>query len=139
MSFEDAGFFPDEPCTCLDGEESFACCENGNNFLPPALTVLFDEIPADEITSTIADLIEPYLKRIMTMPGNQAFKKHNDPKKVEKWDWIAQGMGESAVKASGLYSTRDPIMHYNASEAGFPFRQDATIWDMCAGLVGQVR
>jgi hypothetical protein len=48
-------------------------------------------------------------------------------------------MGESATKASGLYSTQDPIMYYNASEAGYPFRRNATLWEMCAGLVGQVR
>ena len=47
-------------------------------------------------------------------------------------------MGESATKASGLYSTQDPIMYYNASEAGYPFRRNATLWEMCAGLVGQV-
>lgn len=139
MSFEDAGYVSEEPCTCLDGEtESIACCENGNNFLPPALTELFDQISASEITGAIVNLIAPYMKNVVTEDGGTAFKKYNDKSKVAKWDWVAQGMGESAVKASGLYSTRDPIMYYNASEAGYPFRQQASIWDMCAGLVSQV-
>lgn len=101
--------------------------------------MLFDEINASEITGEIARRIPPYVNKIMTTSeGNLAFTKYNDPKKVAKWDWIAQGMGEAAVKASGLYSSREPIMYYNASEAGYPFRKGTTIWEMCAGLVSQV-
>lgn len=128
-----------DACTCLDGEtQSPACCANGNNFLPESLDVLFDEVPADEVVDAVINLINPYMRRIMTEKNNLAFKKYNDPKKVEKWDWVAQGLGELAAKASGLYSTVDPIMYYNASEAGFPFRREATVWETCAGLVSQV-
>jgi hypothetical protein len=137
ISFEEASINSTEPCTCLDGEtESTACCDN--NFLPDQLTVLFDEIPADEIVRAIVQKIEPYMQKVVTTPGNEAFTKYNDPAKVARWNWVAQGLGESAVKASGLYSTTDPIMFYNASEAGYPFRRGATIWETCAGLVSQV-
>lgn len=66
------------------------------------------------------------------------WSRYNDPAKVAKWNWLEQGMGESAVKASSLFSTVDPVMYYNASEAGYPFRKDVTIWEMCAGMVSQV-
>lgn len=50
-----------EPCTCLDGETaSNACCENGNNFLPDSLTVLFDEIKADDVVRSIIQ-VQPVL------------------------------------------------------------------------------
>jgi hypothetical protein len=134
-TFEDANSA--EVCTCLDGEtESTACCDN--NFLPRQLTVLFDEIPADEIVAEIVKKIEPYMRKVITTPGNEAFTKYNDPNKVAKWDWIAQGLGESAAKASGLYSSTESIMFYNASEAGYLFKKGATIWQTCAGLVSQV-
>jgi hypothetical protein len=124
-------------CTCLDGEtESSACCFN--NFLPKSLDVLFDEIPADDVVRKVISQVGPYLKTIFTEPKNQAFKKYNDPAKVARWNWINAGMAQSATKASGLYSTRDPIMYYNGSEAGYLFRQDATLWETCAGLVSQV-
>lgn len=131
-----------EPCSCLDGEtSSVACCENGNNFIPEGTIggVLFDEIPAEDVIAAIMAKVAPYLKSIMVEPGkNEAFTKYNDPEKVKRWDWISSGMGESATKASGLYSTLDPIMFYNASEAGFPFRNGRTLWETCAGLVSQV-
>ena len=128
-----------EKCTCLDGEtSSTACCENGNNFLPESVQVWFDEITADEVVGAIIEKIPGYVKRIMTEKGNVAFKKYNDQAKVAQWNWIDQGMGESAVKESGLFSSVDPIMYYNASEAGFPFRKDVTMWEMCAGMVSQV-
>ena len=137
MSFDEAGIDATEPCTCLDGETtSTACCDN--NFLPNGLGVLFDEIPADEVVNAVISKIEPYMKRVMTEPQNLAFKKYNRPETMTKWDWVAQGMAASAVKASGLYSTRHAIMYYNASEAGYPFKQEATVWEMCAGLVSQV-
>lgn len=140
-TFEDAASAAGEQtCTCLDGETvSAACCENGNNFLPRPLQVLFDEIPAEEVVNAVVEKIPGYVKKIMTTRGgNRAFTKYNDPDKVKRWDWVAQGLGEVATKGSGLYSTSDPVMAYNASEAGFPFRKDRTIWEMCAGLVGQV-
>ena len=86
----------------------------------------------------IVKKIEPYMRKVITKPGNEAFTKYNDPNKVAKWDWIAQGLGESAAKASGLYSSTESIMFYNASEAGYPFKKGATIWQTCAGLVSQV-
>jgi hypothetical protein len=133
------GYTDPEPCTCLDGESSsVACCYN--NFMPSSLGgVLFDEVTADEVVAEITGRIDPYLKEIFTKAGNSAFKKYNDPDKVGKWDWVAQGKGALATEASGLYSTQAPIMAYNASEAGYPFRKEATIWEMCAGLVSQVR
>jgi hypothetical protein len=135
---DDSSFTATEPCTCLDGEtSSTACC--ANNFMPDRLGgVLFDEIPAEDVVGKIMELIDPYIKKILTEPGNNAFTKYNDPEKVAKWNWVSSGMGESATKASGLYSTLDPIMFYNASEAGYPFRANTTIWEMCSGLVGQV-
>ena len=101
--------------------------------------VLFDEIPAEDVVGAVMSRIEPFVRKILTEPGNRAFTKHNNPETVQKWDWVAQGMGESATRASALYSTLDPIMFYNASEAGSPFRRGATLWEMCSGLVGQVR
>lgn len=135
---EASGYTDDEPCTCLDGEStSVACCYN--NFMPSSLGgVLFDEITGEEVVAEITGKIDGYLKGIFTEAGNKAFKKYNDDAKVAKWDWIAQGQGELATKASGLYSSHDPIMNYNASEAGFPFKREATVWEMCAGLVSQV-
>lgn len=130
-----------EPCTCLDGESvSVACCANGNNFMPDTIGgVLFDEVPADDVVAAIIEKIEPYIAGILTdKEKHKAFKRYNNKDKVAKWDWSSTGMGESATKASGLYSTQDPIMFYNASEAGYPFRGDSTMWEMCSGLVGQV-
>ncbi len=130
-----------ESCTCLDGETvGPACCEDGNNFLPKPLQILFDEIPAENVVDAVVGKVPGYVRKIMTTrAGNRAFAKYNDPEKVKRWDWIAQGLGEVATKGSFLYSTSDPVMGYNASEAGFPFRNDRTLWEMCAGLVGQVR
>jgi hypothetical protein len=141
-SFEgDPGFRATEPCTCLDGEtESVACCEYGNNFMPDSLGgVLFDEVPAEDVVASIMGRIPLYLQRIMTDPGKvEAFTKYNDKAKVQRWDWASSGMGETATKASGLFATTQPIMFYNASEAGFPFRKGETLWETCAGLVSQV-
>lgn len=140
-SFEDEpGFNATEPCTCLDGEtEALACCVN--NFMPESLGgVLFDEVPAEDVVAEIMRRIPPYITRIMTTAeGNIAFKRYNDKEKVSRWNWIEAGVAESAVKASGLFSTTDPIMRYDASEAGYPFRKGVTLWQMCAGLLGQVR
>ncbi len=137
----DASLPSDAQCTCLDGETvSAACCAGGNNFLPRSLQVLFDEIPAEEVVNSVIEKIEPFIQKIMsTREGNVAFRKYNDKAKVAKWNWVDQGLGEVATKGSWLYSTSDPIMAYNASEAGYPFKKDQTIWEMCAGLVGQVR
>ncbi len=130
-----------EPCTCLDGESiSTACCANGNNFMPDTIGgVLFDEVPSDDVVSAIISKIEPFIASIMSdADKHKAFKKYNSADKVAQWDWVSNGMGESATKASGLYSTQDPIMFYNATEAGYPFRKDTTLWEMCTGLVSQV-
>ena len=138
----DEGYSSSEPCTCLDGfSTSFACCTNGNNFMPDTIGgVLFDEVPPDDVVAAIIEKIEPYIAGIMTdKDKHRAFKEYNNKGKVARWDWSATGMGESATKASGLYSTQEPIMFYNASEAGYPFKRDSTVWEMCAGLVGQVR
>jgi len=130
-----------DQCTCLDGEStSVACCANSNNFMPDTIGgVLFDEVRSDDVVSAIIQKIEPYIASIMSDPDkNKAFKKYNSADKVAEWDWVSSGMGESATKASGLYSTQDPIMFYNASEAGYPFRKDTTLWETCTGLVSQV-
>lgn len=142
-SFEDdPTFTATDPCTCLDGEGpgSVACCEYGNNFLPSSIAgVLFDEVPAEDVEAAIMQKLEPYIQKIMAEPGNNAFTKYNDPEKVKKWNWINSGTADSATKSSGLFSSGDPVMYYNASEAGFPFRGNRTLWETCAGLVGQVR
>jgi len=125
-------------CTCLDGEtESVDCCENNNNFLSPALQELFDEIPAADVVKKIVDQIDPYLKKIFTEPGNTAFKRYNDPQKMKAWNWTAAGMAESATKVSGLFSSTDPIMSYNDTEVGFPFKFERTLWQTCEGMLRQ--
>ena len=128
-----------EPCACLDGETtSIACCENGNNFLPDSLTVLFDEIKAEDVVRSIIEEIDPYLKRIFTEENNLAFTKHNSKDFVRSWNWTATGKAESATKVSGLYEATEPVMKYDASEVGYPFKRARTLWQTCNGLVRQV-
>lgn len=128
-----------ERCYCLDGEtQSIACCENNNNFLSPALQELFDEIPAEDIVKKIIDQIDPYLHKIFTEPGNRAFREYNDPAKMNAWNWTSAGMAESATKVSGLFSSVDPIMSYNDTEVGFPFKFGTTMWQTCEGMLRQV-
>lgn len=127
-------------CMCLDGyTESVECCENNNNFLSPALKELFDEIPAEDVVAKIISQIDPYLHKIFTEPGNQAFKKHNDKKKLESWNWTSAGMAEPATKVSGLFSSTEPIMSYNHTEVGFPFKMGKTMWQTCEGMLRQAR
>ena len=127
-----------EPCMCLDGEtESIECCENNNNFLSKTLQELFDEIPAQDVVKKIIDQIDPYLHKIFTEPGNMAFKKYNNAEKLRAWNWTSVGMAESATKVSGLFSSTDPIMTYNDSEVGYPFKFERTLWHTCDGLLRQ--
>ena len=128
-----------EPCFCLDGEtESVDCCENNNNFLSETLQELFDEIPAQDVVKKIIDQIDPYLHKIFTEPGNMAFKKYNNPEKLKTWNWTQASMAESATKVSGLFSSTDPIMAYDASEVGYPFKNARTLWHTCDGMLRQV-
>lgn len=100
---------------------------------------LFVKVPAEDVVASIMKRIPPYIEKIMTTKeGNKAFTRYNDPDKVAKWNWVNAGLAESATQASGLFSTQDPIIQYDATEAGYPFRQDTTLWQMCAGLLGQV-
>lgn len=129
-----------EPCWCLDGEtQAWECCENSNNFFPDALTVLFDEIKAEDVVRSIIEEIDPYLKRIFTEPENLAFIKHNGKATVRGWNWTDSGKAESATKVSGLYDATEPVMTYDASEVGYPFKRGRTLWHTCNGLVRQVR
>lgn len=124
-------------CPCLDGKtESPACCDN--NFWPASLNVSFDLIPAEDVVRQIVQLIDPYLKQVFTEPENLAFQKYNNPDKVKAWDWRATGMGQSATQVSGLYDSTQPVMYYNASEVGQPFKNGKTLWQTCEGLVRQV-
>ena len=78
-TFDDGSISTDEKCTCLDGEtESFACCANGNNFIPEDTigSVLFDEVPAEDVVAAIMEKIQPFVKSIMTDPDMlEAFTK----------------------------------------------------------------
>ena len=90
-SYEDEpDFAATEACTCLDGETSaLACCDN--NFNPRRIAgVLFDEIPAEDVVGAVMQKIDPFIRGIMTEPGNTAFTKYNDPAKVAKWNWVDQ-------------------------------------------------
>ena len=138
VSYVESKTYPaDTECPCLDGEtRAAACCDN--NFLPASLDVLFDEIPAEDVVRKITEQIDPFLKQIFTEPGNQAFKKYNDPEKVNRWNWKDAGQAQSATQTSGLYSSTEPIMFYNASEVGYPFKNSKTMWETCEGLVRQV-
>ena len=128
-----------EPCACLDRDTiSTDCCENSNNFLPDSLTILFDEIKAEDVVKSIIDEIDPYLKRIFTEEDNLAFTRHNSRKAVEEWNWTASAKAESATKISGLYEATQPVMKYDASEVGYPFKRGSTLWQTCNGLVRQV-
>jgi hypothetical protein len=126
-----------ELCLCADGEtKSIRCCQN--QFLPRSLDVLFDEIPAEDVVRKIVDQIDPFLQRIFTEPGNEAFTLWNNKLRVKKWNWTDAGLDGPATKVSGLYDSNTPIMYYNGSEAGYPFKGGRTIWQMCEGLLRQV-
>lgn len=127
-------------CTCLDGETtSKDCCENNNNFLPDSLTLLFDEIKGEDIVKSIMEEIDPYLKRIFTEEGNLAFTKHNSREVINSWNWTASGTAESATKVSGLFEATQPVMKFDATEVGYPFKRASTLWHTCNGLVRQVK
>jgi len=121
-----------QPCWCLDGEtSSVGCCEDNNNFLPDALTVLFDEIKAEDIVRTIIEEIDPYLKRIFTEDENLAFTKYNQRAVLNSWNWTSTGKAEAATKVSGLYDATEPVMKYDATEVGYPFKRARTLWHTC--------
>jgi hypothetical protein len=127
-----------QKCFCLDGyTESIECCENNNNFNPPALQELFDEIPAEDVVAKIIDQIDPFLRKIFTEPGNYAFKSRNNKDTLPTWNWARSGVAESATKVSGLFSSTDPIMSYNETEVGYPFKDEKTIWQTCEGMLRQ--
>lgn len=127
----------EEECPCLDGETlSKACCNN--NFYPDSLNVTFDEIPAEDVVSKIVSQIDPFLKSIFADPESKAFTKYNNPERVNRWNWAETGQAESAAKVSGLYHSNAPIMKYDASEVGYPFRANKILWQTCEGLLRQV-
>lgn len=126
-----------QKCLCADGETlSTKCCNN--RFLPKVLDVLFDEIPAEDVVKKIVDEIDPFLHKIFTEPGNDAFTLHNNKAKVKRWNWKDAGFAESAIKVSGMYESTQPIMNYNESEVGYPFKGGKSMWQMCDGLLRQV-
>jgi hypothetical protein len=119
-----------QKCLCADGETlSTKCCNN--QFLPKVLDVLFDEIPAEDVVKKIVDEIDPFLHRIFTEPGNDAFTLHNNKDKVKRWNWEDAGFAESATKVSGMYESTQPIMNYNESEVGYPFKGGKSMWQVC--------
>jgi hypothetical protein len=123
-------------CPCVDGINfSPSCCVN--NFYPDSLNVLFDEIPAEDVVKKIVSQIDPYLRKIFTQARNPAFRKYNNPSRLKRWDWASSGLAESATKTSGLFHSTEPIMSYNASEVGYPFRGRKTLWQTCEGLLRQ--
>ena len=62
---------------------------------------------------------------------------------MAKSDWIAQGMAESAAWRQGIRNlinaseTSHHIHVHNVPRAGYLFKQEATVCDMCAELVLQ--
>ena len=125
---------PKEPCPCLDGENyDVECCSN--NFLPSHLQELFDEISPEEVVGRIVAEIDPYLQRIFTEPQNLAFKKYNS--NWGEWNWTDTSFAESATMVSGLFMSTEPIMKYDMSEVGYPFRMERTMWHTCNGLLRQ--
>lgn len=124
-------------CYCLDGEKkSRECCTN--NFYPEVLNVLFDEIESHDVVRSIVEQIDPFLRHIFTEKGNKAFTRWNNPNEVKRWNWTNTGHAESATRVSGLYMSTQPIMKYDPSEVGYPFKNSKTIWETCEGLLRQV-
>lgn len=131
----------DDPSICV-GENFYentnasgSSCSN--NFVPDNLSLSFDEISGDDVIRKIISRIPGFLKGIFTDNSAKAFKRYNDPKVPESWVWEKTSMGELA-RSEGIYASYAPIVNYSSGEVGSPFRNERSIWYMCAGLVSQV-
>jgi hypothetical protein len=146
-------------CTCADGTSNLECCTTSNrdssfldptpctgdtdgtlctnNFLPDVLKEPFDEISASDIIASVMQKIPAFVQDIYTDGGGSSFKRYNDKKVYDSWDWITSGTFEIA-NSDNMYSTHNPIMNYSVGEVGFPFKNQTSIWHMCTGLISQV-
>jgi hypothetical protein len=128
-------------CHGSDGTHSFQNCHisDPNTFLPPALNVSFDAVAGSDILKEITSKIWPYLQEALTGVNNNAeFTHYNlDTTEVGSWNWVDQNLGHIA-RDDGLYDSQRPVVNYSASEAGYPFIRNTSIWDMCTGMISQV-
>lgn len=52
------------------------------------------------------------------------------------YDWRTDPTAATLAKDSAMFDTSSPVIHYDTSELGYPFR--TSIWTMCQGLLSQV-
>lgn len=120
--------------------DSFLCnspdsqCTEG---FPDALNVGFDEIGSSSVLQAVFNQVPAFLKDVYTENDAFGYQSTGDERGLDIWNWDELGFSGIA-RDSGLFHPSSPIVEYSSSEAGWPFRNDTTLWDMCTSLIAQV-
>jgi len=123
-------------CPCLDGSApSFACCETScveSTFLPERFQVTFDTVKGSDMVSTLFQQVDEYLATTV-WKDNTPWLMY-DIGGAESYNWTAQNL--QTPLEEGAFDTTIPIMNYDKSEYGYPYR--TTTYEMCMGLLQQI-
>lgn len=105
-------------------------------YLPVVLEETFDEIKGEHVMREIFAHMGEFHEHVMTHA--EPFYRHatsNTP--LDPYDWEGLGFSESA-QWLGLFDSKSPVMNYSLGEVGYPFKNRASLWDHCVGMVSQV-
>jgi hypothetical protein len=126
-------------CRCTDGTNSLTCCtcEDDTCIIPDNLDVPYDLIESEDVLEHIVKRIPPYWEKVFAKKDNEAFLKWANSDAKESYRWENNPVHTAAAVNEHVYAWDRPVMFYNGSEIGSPFR-NTTLWETCTGLLSQV-